>query len=214
MNDLTGRSRHSCRHCPVSADAIAFQLIRNGRYEDVNRASSRLVCQEVSGLWRATSSSPVNISRHFTSREFTVALQHLKPDKASGLEVALHAGAVLNSWLCGFLSSCLRPLKISKIWRRALVVTIPKPKKPEEDSKSYCPISLLCTPNKFLERLIHTRVEPIIDPRLLRKQAGSRHERSTVDQTVLRTQNMEDSFEAKKKASAVFVDLTAAYDTV
>ena len=36
----------------------------------------------------------------------------------------------------------------------------------------------------------------------------------TVDQVVLLTQNIEDSFEAKKKAGAVFVDLTAAYDTV
>ena len=30
----------------------------------------------------------------------------------------------------------------------------------------------------------------------------------------LLTQNIEDSFEAKKKAGAVFIDLTAAYDTV
>ena len=35
-----------------------------------------------------------------------------------------------------------------------------------------------------------------------------------MDQVVLLTQNIEDSFEAKKKAGAVFVDLTAAYDTV
>ena len=35
-----------------------------------------------------------------------------------------------------------------------------------------------------------------------------------MDQVVLQTQNIEDSFEAKKKAGAVFVDLTAAYDTV
>ena len=34
------------------------------------------------------------------------------------------------------------------------------------------------------------------------------------DQVVLLTQNIEDSFEAKKKAGAVFVILTAAYDTV
>ena len=33
-------------------------------------------------------------------------------------------------------------------------------------------------------------------------------------QTVLLTQNIENSFEAKKKAGAVFVDLIAAYDTV
>ena len=37
---------------------------------------------------------------------------------------------------------------------------------------------------------------------------------ATVDQVVLLTQNIEDSFEAKNKAGAVFVDLTAAYDTV
>ena len=35
-----------------------------------------------------------------------------------------------------------------------------------------------------------------------------------MDQVVLLTQNIEDSFEAKKKAGAVFIDLTAAYDTV
>ena len=35
-----------------------------------------------------------------------------------------------------------------------------------------------------------------------------------MDQTVLLTQNIEDSFQAKKKAGAVFVDQTAAYDTV
>ena len=35
-----------------------------------------------------------------------------------------------------------------------------------------------------------------------------------MDQTVLLTQNIEDSFEAKRKAGAVFVDLRAAYDTV
>ena len=35
-----------------------------------------------------------------------------------------------------------------------------------------------------------------------------------MDQTVVLTQNIEDSFEAKKRAGAVFVDLTAACNTV
>ena len=38
--------------------------------------------------------------------------------------------------------------------------------------------------------------------------------RSTVDQIILPMQNIENCFEAKKKTSAMFVDLTAAYDTV
>ena len=54
----------------------------------------------------------------------------------------------------------------------------------------------------------------LIDPLLPREQAGFRRVRSTVDQVTLLTQSIENVFEAKKKAGAVFIDLTAAYDTV
>ena len=160
LNDFTGRSRHSPRHCSVSADAIAFQLVRNGKYEAIDRKSSRLVYQEVSDLWRATTPDAVNISDNFSQREFAAALQHLKPGKAPGPdsirpELILHARAALKSWLRDFLSSCLRRLKIPKIWRRALVVAIPKPGKPVGDPKSYRPISLLYVPYEILERLIY-----------------------------------------------------------
>ena len=122
--------------------------------------------------------------------------------------------AALKSWLRDFLSSCLCQLKISKIWRRALVVMIPKPGKPVGNPKSYRPIFLLCVPYKILKRLIYARIEPLIDPLLPKEQAGFQCEKSTIDQVVLLTQNIDDSFEAKKKAGAVFIDLTAAYDTV
>ena len=69
------------------------------------------------------------------------------------------------------------------------------------------------SPTRSLEQLIYARIEPIVDPLLPGEQAGFRHGKSTVDQVVLLTQNIEDSFKAKKKAGAVFVDLTAAYDT-
>ena len=68
-----GRSRHSPRHCPVSADAIASQLVRNGRYKAVDRKSSRLVFQEVSDLWRATTPDAVNIFDSFSQRELLLA---------------------------------------------------------------------------------------------------------------------------------------------
>jgi len=108
----------------------------------------------------------------------------------------------------------MRQFKIPKIWRRALVVAIPKPEKPLGDPKSYRPISLLCVPFKILKGLIYARVETITDPLLPQEKAGFRHGRSAVDQVILLAQDIEDSFSAKKKAGAVFVDLTAAYDTV
>ena len=173
----------------------------------------------MSDLWRATTPDPINISDTFSKREFTAAVQHLKPDKAPGpdsicSELILHVGAALKSWLRDFLSSCLHRLKIPKIWRRALVVAIPNPGKPVGDPKSYQPISLLYVSYKILESLIYARVEPLINPLLPKEQAGFRRGKSTVDQVVLLTQNIEDSFEAKKKAGAVFVHLTPAYDTV
>ena len=75
-------------------------------------------------------------------------------------------------------------------------------------------LSLLCVPYKILERLIYACVEPLIIPLLPKEQAGFRCRKSTLDQVVLLTQNIKDSFEAKKKAGAVFANLTTAYDTV
>jgi len=150
----------------------------------------------------------------FGPEEFAAALRRLKPGKSPGLdsiflEFILQAGSALKSWFCEFLNSCMRQLKIPKIWRRALVEAIPKPEKPPGYPKSYRPVSLLCVPFKILERLIYGRVETITHP-----EAGFRHGRSAVDQVTLLTQDIEDSFSAEKKAGAVFVDLTAAYDTV
>ena len=177
------------------------------------------VSQEISDLWRTTTPDAVNISNNFSQREFAAALQHLKPCKAPGpnsicSELILHPGAALKSWLRDFISSCLRRLKIFKIWRRALVIAIPKPAKSVGHPKSYRPISLLCIPYKILERLIYARIEPLVDPLLPKEQAGFRCGKSTVDQGVLLSHNIEDFFEAKKKVDAVFINLTPSYDTV
>ena len=73
---------------------------------------------------------------------------------------------------------------------------------------------MLCVPYKIIERLIYARIEPIVDPLLPQEQAGFRRSRSTTDQVTLLIQGIEDSFLAKKKVGGVFVDLTAAYDSV
>ena len=65
---------------------------------------------------------------------------------------------------------------------------------------------MLCVPYKILERLTYACVEPLIDPLLSKEQAGFRRGKSTVDQVVLLTQNIKDSFEAKKKAGAIFIN--------
>ena len=68
--------------------------------------------------------------------------------------------------------TCPHDLTTPKIQRRALVVTISKPKKLVVDPMRDYSISLLCVLYKILSRLIHTCVTSIIDPQLPREQAG------------------------------------------
>ena len=59
------------------------------------------------------------------------------------------------------------------------------------------------------------RINPIIElPQLPSEQAGFRQGRSTVQQILKLTCEIEKSFENGYKAGAIIVNLTAAYDTV
>ena len=144
---------------PVSANSIASQLVKNGAHRTGDRESTRLVNKELSDQWKIPTPEGHSISEPFRPEEHPAALRRLKKGKSPGLdstfpEFILHAGSALKSWFCDFLSPCMRQLKIPKIWRRALIVAIPKPEKPLQDPKSYRPTSLLCVPLKILERLV------------------------------------------------------------
>ena len=156
LSNLTGRSERAPQTCPITANAIAAQVVKNGAYTGINRDFSRAVRQETADLWRTATSSECNISGEFSPEDFTAALQYTKPGKSAGPdnicpELVLHAAPAMKSWLRVFLSSCLRQLRIPRIWRRATVVAIPKPNKPKVDVMSYIPISLLCVPLSVLE---------------------------------------------------------------
>ena len=118
------------------------------------------------------------------------------------------------NWLREFFSQCMCSLSLPKVWRRADIIAVLKPNKPADDTKNYRPISLLCVPLKLLERLLLSRLDPVIDPQLPPEQAGFRNGRSTADQVTLLTDDIEAGFEQNQKVAVALVDLTAAYDSV
>jgi len=127
--------------------------VKNGAHRTGFRESTRLVNKQLSDLWNIPTPEGRDISESFGPEELAAALRCPKPGKSPGLdsifpEFILHAGSALKSWFCDFLNSCMFQLKIPKIWRRALIVAIPKPEKPLGDPKSYRPISRLCDPLK------------------------------------------------------------------
>jgi len=163
INKLTGRSRRSSHLCPVLANSIASQLVKNRAHKTGDYKCTRFINNQLSDLWKIPTPEGHSISKPFRPEKFAAALILLKSGKSLGLdsvfsECKLHAGSAIKSWFCDFLTSCMRQLKIIKIWRRALEVAIPKPEKSLGDPKSYCPISLLCVPFKILERHIYAHV--------------------------------------------------------
>ena len=191
INRLIHRKASKPDKCPVSANAIASQLLQNGRFTNLDCDFSRQVGKEVAELWKIDSKD-VNMSIPFTREELVEVLKSMKVGKAPGPDdihpkFLLHARDAATKWLCQYMATCLEKCKKTQIWRKATVIALPKPNKPKDDPKSYRAISLLCIPFQLLERMIHGRINPIIDPQLPHEQADVRKGRSTVDQVTLLT---------------------------
>ena len=104
--------------------------------------------------------------------------------------------------------------KLPNIWKKAHVQALLKPGKDPSVPKNYRPISLLSHTYKLFERLILNRLGPAIDEHLIPEQAGFRPGKSTCSQVLNLTQHIENGFEESLVTGVVFVDLSAAYDTV
>ena len=147
INNLTGRTTQSYRLYPIFANSIASQLVKNETYNTNDREFTRLVLRKMSELGRIPTPADKCISGDFSPEEFARSLRMPKPGQAPDPdsicpELVIHAGAALKFWLNNFLSSCMHLLQLPKIWRRTLVVAIPKPMKPPGEAISYRPISL------------------------------------------------------------------------
>jgi len=104
----------------------------------------------------------------------------------------------------------MRQLKIPKIWRRALILALPKPDKPLGDPKSYRPLLYLCC----VSRLKSSRDSSTLVSNQPSIKCSQRSKRTfDTEGRPLLTRDIEDSF-STKKAGTLFVDLTAAYNNV
>ena len=192
----------------------------NGRYPNANRKFTKAILKESDELKnRNTHSDHHHLENDITTPEVSSAIKSLKLDKAPGPdgihnEFIKNCGTKLVHWLNEFLNICCRHIRIPKQWRHANVISILKPGKPEASLRSYLPISLLCTTYKLLEQILLTRIESIIDKLLPKEQAGFRKGCSTVDQVAKLTETIEDVFDKTEITGSVFIDLTAACDTV
>lgn len=148
-------------------------------------------------------------------------IKKIKSKKAPGFD--LITGEILKQLppitlikLTKIMNAIFRLKHIPIYWKTAEVIMVNKPGKPAHDVSSYRPISLLPILSKLLEKLLAKRLNNIIEQRNLipAHQFGFRPKHSTIDQVHRLTQVIENAFEKKKVCSAVFLDVSKAFDKV
>ncbi|NEO82313.1 reverse transcriptase domain-containing protein [Moorena sp. SIO4G3] len=215
LKKLNVEKNSNIRIAAVTPNEVAHQLLLNGKPHNKERGYLKKMKESMNQVMNTSDETFLP----FTIKELEEAIKTIKLGKAPGLdgvstEMIAHFGPNTKKWLLALYNNCATSFIIPKIWRKAKVVALLKPGKDPEHPKSYRPISLLCILYKLYERLIMARISPTVDEQLSPDQAGFRPGRSCCGQVLNLTQFIEDGYENKLITGAVFVDLTAAYDTV
>ena len=190
------------------------ESVQNGLTESKDRKFERQLIKETKTLRLCNTDNP-DLCKQFTVEKVKVGLNQLKLGKSSGPdgiynEFLVNLGENVITWLILFINTCFYNNCIPKMWSRTSVIALLKQGKLDSSSKSYRPISLLCTTFKLTERLILNRINPIVEKFLHHKQAGFCSGRSTVDQVACLTQNIKQAFNDKNVCGAIFLNLMAA----
>ena len=157
----------------------------------------------------------------FTKHEVASAIRQIGDRKAPGYD--LITSRVLKElpkkgimYVTTLFNAVLRLSFFPPQWKVAETVMILKPGKPAHDPKSYRPISLLPITAKVLERLLLTRILHVIAEKKVipEHQFGFRSKHGTIDQIHRIVEKIHDAFESKEYCSAVFIDISQAFDRV
>ncbi|XP_061721084.1 uncharacterized protein LOC133527905 [Cydia pomonella] len=211
INKLSSDNKNHTYLANITAYQIAHQLLLNGKTTDK--------CKPLKLARYSPGKERNHLRDLFSISELDASIQKLKAGKAAGIddirvEQIKHFGRATKMWLLKLFNACVETTSFPKIWRKSHVSAILKPGKDPADVKSYRPISLLCHTFKLFERLILERMTRTLEDAFIDQQAGFRAGKSCTSQVLNLTQYIEDGFEGGMVTGAVFVDLTAAYDTI
>jgi len=148
-------------------------------------------------------------------------IQNLQTKKAPGKD--LITGKMIKElpqigkkYLLHLCNAILRVGYFPKEWKVSKITMIAKPGKNPTLLGSYRPISLLSILSKLIEKLIIRVMAPHIDEKRIipNYQFGFRKSHSTIEQVHRIVNEIQNTFEEGNYCSAVFLDITQAFDKV
>ena len=101
-------------------------------------------------------------------------------------------------------------------WKEAIVIPLPKPGKDHSNPEHYRPITLSSCLGKLLEKMVVKRLAWLLENNqiLSKFQSGFRKKYSTMDHIIRIETDIRKGFKEKKCTTAIFLDVSRAYDMV
>jgi hypothetical protein len=95
-------------------------------------------------------------------------------------------------------------------WKIAQIMMILKSGKPTEEVTSYRPINLCPIVSELFEKLLLTRLKPILEEKHIipNHQFGSRGQHATIEQIHREADKISKDIDSKRYSSAVFIDIS------
>lgn len=148
-------------------------------------------------------------------------LKEIHSKKAPGLDFI--TGKILKelpdlgfSLLTMIFNAIIRIGHFPKQWKRAEIILVQKPGKPDTELTSYRPISLLPITSKVFEKILAKHIISSMEDnhQIPPHQFGFRQKHSTIEQVHRVVNQIKSDLDTKKYCSAVFLDITQAFDKV
>lgn len=159
--------------------------------------------------------------KKFKIQDIKKMIDKINPRKSPGYD--LITGKVLKElptkalkFLLQIFNGVLRLGHFPIQWKVAQIIVLSKPGKPLNEVESYRPISLLPIISKIFEKLLLSRLSPILlkEKLIPDHQFGFRQQHATIEQVHRVYKVARNALENKMYATAVFLDISQAFDKV
>lgn len=186
-------------------DDLTFQV---GIAQDMARTFSQL---------RYSRETPENI--HWT--EVSDIIRNIKKKKAPG-DDTVNATVLKNLppnyvvFLTDIINACWRMSYFPRAWKKAVIVSIPKPGKDVHDPASYRPISLLPVSGKVFENVMLRRFLSVVEEKALipNFQFGFRDGHSCNLQLLRKVEYILPAWNKRTHTAVFYFDTAKAFDSV
>jgi hypothetical protein len=208
-------------HTPFKAEVLAQQFERS-HYLTLNMDTPHhtTITRFVDRLFRNTTphTSPLQLTNIYEVKQKILSLKLRSVPGNNGITPLMlrHLCRKALPYLTHLFSHLLQLGYFPTNWKRAKVVPIPKPNKPDTDPNSYRPISLLSTLGKLFERILAARLTSFVNRQHLlpHAQFGFCKKHFTVSQLARITDYISNGYNLHKHSGMVLLDLEKAYNSL